>query len=94
MPGVPLGLFGGSTYDDLTMPVTSGDVFVFCSDGIFEAFDEAAQEFGTARTMAVIEQHWQRPAKEIVDAVVRAVQAFSGEAVQADDRTIVVVKIT
>src|SRR5688500_5160674 len=39
MPGVPLGSFGTSTYDDLVVPLASGDVFVLCSDGISEAFD-------------------------------------------------------
>ena len=48
MPGVPLGSFGGSTYDDFQVPLAAGDVFVLCSDGIFEAFDEAGQEFGAA----------------------------------------------
>ena len=49
MPGVPLGSFAGSTYDEITLDLRLGDVFVFCSDGIFEAFDEAGQEFGAGR---------------------------------------------
>ena len=51
MPGVPLGSFGGSTYDDFQFPLEAGDVFVFCSDGIFEAFDEAGEEFGARRVL-------------------------------------------
>ena len=56
MPGVPLGSFGGSKYDDFQVPLAAGDVFVLCSDGIFEAFDEAGQEFGAERVIDVIER--------------------------------------
>jgi sigma-B regulation protein RsbU (phosphoserine phosphatase) len=93
MPGVPLGSFGGSTYDDFQVPLAAGDVFVLASDGIFEAFDEAGQEFGAPRVMDVIERNYTRPAKEIVNELFTAVQNFCGDAPQSDDRTVVVVKI-
>jgi sigma-B regulation protein RsbU (phosphoserine phosphatase) len=93
MPGVPLGSFGGSQYDDFQVPLAAGDVFVLCSDGIFEAFDEAGQEFGAPRVIDVIERTFMRPSKEIVNEVFGAVQNFCGDAPQSDDRTVVVVKI-
>ena len=94
MPGVPLGAFGSSTYDEVQVPLAPGDVFVFCSDGISEAFDEAGQEFGTPRLIDVIERTYLRPAKEIVGEICGAVQQFCGDAEQNDDRTVVVVKIS
>jgi sigma-B regulation protein RsbU (phosphoserine phosphatase) len=93
LPGIPLGSFGGSQYDDFQVPLSAGDVFVLCSDGIFEAFDEQGQEFGAPRVIEVIERTYQRPAKEIVHEVFAAVQNFCGDAPQSDDRTVVVVKI-
>jgi sigma-B regulation protein RsbU (phosphoserine phosphatase) len=93
MPGVPLGSFGGSTYEDFTVPLAAGDVFVLCSDGIFEAFNESSQEFGAARVMEVVEQNYTMPAKDIVNAMFSAVQIFCGDAEKSDDRTVVVVKI-
>jgi sigma-B regulation protein RsbU (phosphoserine phosphatase) len=94
MPGVPLGTFGSSTYDEVKLPLATGDVFVFCSDGIFEAFDESNREFGTARAIEVVTANWQRSSKEIVGEMLAAVQRFCGDAEQSDDRTIVVVRIT
>jgi sigma-B regulation protein RsbU (phosphoserine phosphatase) len=94
MPGVPLGALGSSVYDEVKLPLETGDVFVFCSDGIFEAFDESGKEFGSARAIEVIKANWQRPSREIVGEMLAAVQRFSGDAEQADDRTIVVVRIT
>jgi sigma-B regulation protein RsbU (phosphoserine phosphatase) len=93
MPGTPLGSFGGSQYDDFQFPLEAGDTYVLCSDGIFEAFDEAGQEFGAARVLEVIERTHERPAKEMVNEIFAAVQTFCGDAPQSDDRTVVVVKI-
>ena len=75
------------------MPLAVGDVFLLCSDGIFEAFNEAGQEFGAERLIAVVEQNYMMPAKDIVNAMFSAVQNFCGDAEQSDDRTVVVVKI-
>jgi len=93
MPGVPLGSFGTSKYDDFQFPLEAGDIYVLCSDGIFEAFNEASQEFGAARVIEVIERSAAKPSKEIVNDVFSAVQLFCGDAPQSDDRTVVVVKI-
>jgi len=93
MPGTPLGSFGGSQYDDFQFPLEEGEIYVLCSDGIFEAFNEAAKEFGAARVIEVIERTHDRPAKEMVNEIFGAVQLFCGDAPQSDDRTVVVVKI-
>lgn len=93
MPGVPLGSFGTSTYDDVVVPLALGDVFVLCSDGISEAFNQDGQEFGDERVIEVVEQNCARTAKEIVAEIFSAVQQYCGDAEQSDDRTVVVVKI-
>jgi sigma-B regulation protein RsbU (phosphoserine phosphatase) len=93
LPGIPLGSFGSSQYDDVTVPLEVGDVFVLCSDGISEAFDEESQEFGSERVLDVIERTHTQSAKDIVNALFSAVQNFCGDAPQSDDRTVVVVKI-
>jgi sigma-B regulation protein RsbU (phosphoserine phosphatase) len=93
-PGVPLGSFPAITYDEVTASLAAGDVFVFYSDGISEAMNASAAEFGTERLIQVIEQHRARPAKAIADAIFSAVYDFCGEAEQNDDRTVVVIRVT
>jgi phosphoserine phosphatase RsbU/P len=93
MPGTPLGAFGASQYDDFQFPLEAGDIYVLCSDGIFEAFDEAGRDFGADRVIEVIERSHDRPSNEIVNELFAAVQNFCGDAPQSDDRTVVVVKI-
>jgi phosphoserine phosphatase RsbU/P len=94
LPGVPLGSFSGTTYDEATYPLAPGDVFVICSDGISEAMNEDGNEFTASRLIAVVEQTRRSSAKVIVDAIFEAVEAFRGEAIQNDDMTAVAIKIT
>lgn len=94
MPGVPLGSFGGSSYDETVVDLHAGDVWVFCSDGIFETWNEAGDEFGATRLLEIVDARRTASAKDIVAAIFSAVSAFRGDAEQTDDQTTVVVKIT
>ncbi len=94
LPGVPLGSFAGLNYDEVTLDLRVGDLFVFCSDGVTEAQDPLLREFGVERLLAVVDETCDRSAREIVDAIFAAVQEFRGEHSPNDDTTAVVVKIT
>ena len=94
LPGVPLGSFPGITYDEVTLPLHPGDVFVFCTDGIFETLDEAGAEFGARQVCEIVHANRSLAARGIVDAIFDAVSAFRGQPPQNDDMTAVAVKIT
>ena len=94
LPGVPLGSFAGSNYDEVQFDLSPGDVFVFCSDGVFEANDALGREFGAERLLAVIAASWREPAGRLVDAIFSAVQEFRGDTPPNDDMTAVALKIT
>jgi len=94
LPGVPLGSFSGVSYDEVTIPLHAGDVFVFCTDGIYEAAADDGKEFGAKRLCDIIKDSRKGSARNIVDAIFDAVIMFRGTAPQADDMTAVAVKIT
>jgi len=94
MPGVPLGSFAASSYDETVVDLHADDVLVFCSDGVFEAWNKEGDEFGATRLLEVVDQSRHKTAKEIVTAIVDQVAKFRGDAPQTDDQTAVVVKIT
>jgi sigma-B regulation protein RsbU (phosphoserine phosphatase) len=94
LPGVPLGSFPGSTYDELTIALHQGDLFVFCSDGVFEAMNANGEEFGAARLIDVVAGARQQDAKTLVASIVTAVDAFREGAAPNDDMTAVAVRIT
>ena len=94
LPGVPLGAFPGSAYDEVAFDLAAGDLYVFCTDGVSEAMDARKREFGTERLQQVVEASRQKTAREVVDAVFEAVQNFRGDVPANDDMTAVAVRIT
>lgn len=94
LPGVPLGAFQGSTYDELSFGLHAGDLFVFCSDGVFEAFNPQGDEFGAARLIEVVEQSRELPPPRVLAAVFGAVERFRDGTPPTDDMTAVAVRIT
>jgi sigma-B regulation protein RsbU (phosphoserine phosphatase) len=94
LPGVPLGSFPDVKYDEVTIPLERSDVFVFCTDGIFEMSNDEGAEFGARRVCDVVRAHREESARAIVDAIFDAAITFRGHAPQGDDMTAVAVKIT
>ena len=94
LPGVPLGSFNGSTYDEVTFALHAGDVFVFCTDGVFEAMNANGDEFTAARLLDVVTRSRELPAKRLVDEIFRAVAEWRGDTPPNDDMTAVAVRIT
>jgi phosphoserine phosphatase RsbU/P len=94
LPGIPLGSFAGATYDEVSFDLAPGDTYVFCTDGVSEAFSPGGEEFGTERLISVIGAHRHESAAGIVAAIFAAVEAFRGDRAPTDDMTAVAVRIT
>jgi sigma-B regulation protein RsbU (phosphoserine phosphatase) len=94
LPGVPLGSFQGSTYDEISFALHAGDTYVFCTDGVFEAMNENGEEFTAARLLEVVGGVRDRSPFEIVQAVFGAVHDWRGDTPPNDDMTAVAVRIT
>ena len=92
--GLPLGLMDGVEYDELSVDLKAGDFVLFYSDGLIEAVNEAEEMYQTERLLEVLRQ--SKPdlsAQEMVDLIIRDVQAFVGNVESYDDITIVVVRV-
>jgi phosphoserine phosphatase RsbU/P len=92
--GVPLGSFGGISYDEASFDLHAGDLFVFCTDGVFEAVGADGGEFGVSRLLATVREVHQEPARAVVDAIFEEVRRFRGDTPPNDDLTAVAVRIT
>lgn len=90
--GVPLGLFPGMTWEELSFTLGAGDVLVLYSDGVSEAQTVAFDEFGPERLAAIVERQRDRPAPEIIASIVAAIDEFVEGAPQFDDITLMVIK--
>ena len=94
LAGVPLGMFAGSTYDEVTFDLVPGDLYVFCSDGVYDANNARGEDYGLDRLLKVVSDARQQPAREIVDTIFKSVQDFRGDTPPNDDMTAVAVRIT
>ena len=91
--GLPLGLFENASYEEITVNASSGDVFVFFSDGIVDASNPNDEQFGRTRIEQVVARNCNRNAQQIVNALFQATEKFSEGAPVFDDQTVVVLKV-
>ena len=90
--GTVLGLFSGQDYPDATLELALGESLVLFTDGVTEATDVANRLFGEERLQDCFANGPGPTAADTVEALLRAVRSFAGEAPQSDDITILVVR--
>lgn len=90
--GIVLGVFEHIELEEREIDVAPGDVLVFYTDGVTEAMNSDGQQFGGERLRTTVAAIPDASAQQILSAVVDAVGAFTGDAPQSDDLTLLVVK--
>ena len=91
--GPPIGLMDGSVYQQGTITLEPGDVLVGYTDGISEAMNRADEEWGEDRLTDAIRSNRSAPARELIDRIMQAADAFVADAPQYDDMTTIVVRV-
>ncbi len=93
--GMPLGLFGDTQYEEITVDLLPGDVVVCASDGITDSEDAGEEAFGTGRFRDLLSDVVPMDsALEIADRILTATEEFSGLGnASFDDRTLVVLRV-
>ncbi len=92
--GTVLGVVDHFPFDEDVVRIDAGDLLAVFSDGITEAVDIEDAPFGEARLEGVIRSCMDDPAEKIIDKIVQAVNEYAGQAPQADDLTLVLMKRT
>jgi sigma-B regulation protein RsbU (phosphoserine phosphatase) len=95
--GPVLGPIADSTYGRGFVRLAPGDLLLFYTDGILEAScgdpaDPAHEEYGVDRLVALARRLRERPAREIVEAVLADVARFCQDAPPQDDRTVLALR--
>lgn len=91
--GVPLGLLAGREYDELEIPLESGDLVLIFSDGIPDQTDFDGNDFGITRIAENLIDAHAHSVEQIADKILDAVAKFAGSSVVFDDQTIIVVRV-
>jgi sigma-B regulation protein RsbU (phosphoserine phosphatase) len=89
-----LGFVPDTTYDVAEAALEAGDVLCLYTDGVTEARDPGDREFELSGVVEHLKGAREGSAREIGEGLIAAVRAFSGLEQQADDITLVVLKVT
>jgi sigma-B regulation protein RsbU (phosphoserine phosphatase) len=89
--GIVIGLFDNMAYEESTVELRHGDIFVAYSDGITEPENEFG-EFGEARLIQLVREYRHLPLERISEHVIKEVQDWIGDTEQPDDLTLVLAR--
>lgn len=90
--GVALGLMDNAWYDQVTVHLEPGDLVLFYTDGVTEAWDGRGEQFGTDRLTELVCGHQEDDVADLLRAIEAAVDDFAGETPQFDDVTLLALK--
>ena len=90
--GLPLGLLGGTTYDELRFGMEPGDVLVMISDGVTDAMNPRGEMYDEARLMESLRVDAQEPTADYVKSIYRKIVDFIEDAEVHDDITILALR--
>ncbi len=91
--GTVVGIFEDSEYDQETIQMDSGSLFLAYTDGIVESVNEYGEEFGEDRLIQLVQENRYLSADGIKEAVVKRVLSWTFAEERDDDMTLIVAKI-
>ena len=95
--GLPLGLPAVDLFDEkieeITIPLSPGDRFLFYSDGISEGMNREREEYGVENMEEALLRQESSGGAETIDALIEDVDRFSNGAEQNDDITLLLVEV-
>jgi len=91
--GVPVGLFDSATYEYASVNLQPGDLLACFSDGITEAMNREGQIWNEREITKVLCENRHCSSAELIQKLVQAADDYRAEAEQADDITIVIVRV-
>ena len=90
--GLPLGVAADTQYETLSIAPAGGDVLVFSTDGIVEAFEPSGNQYGHGRLENQVIRHGGSSAHELCADIRSDLDAYCKGRAREDDLTLLVVK--
>ena len=91
--GPIVGILPGAEFSNTVVPLERGDILTLFTDGVTEQENAQGEEFSMERLKSVVRSKEDVPASAAVAAIGDAVSTYAGATEQADDLTVVVVKV-
>ena len=93
LEGMPLGGFIGTERQEISYELQSGDTVLLMSDGLPEMLNPENEMLDYPRTKELFEEVADQPPKAIIDHLFKAGTSWADGEPQADDVTLVVIKV-
>ncbi|MCB0283232.1 MAG: SpoIIE family protein phosphatase [Calditrichae bacterium] len=90
--GVPLGFLQHFDYQKYSMTFNQNQILVIYTDGVTEAMNRNEDEFGLDNVKSIVKNNQDKSAREILDAILEAIDNHASGAEQMDDITMIVLK--
>ncbi|MBZ0290918.1 MAG: PP2C family protein-serine/threonine phosphatase, partial [Anaerolineae bacterium] len=87
-----LGAFDDIQLEEGQTVMQAGDMLVLYTDGVLDAHNQQGRVFDEDRLHGVMRQSVGRSAGQLIDAIIAAVDQFTGGTPQTDDLTLFVIK--
>jgi serine phosphatase RsbU (regulator of sigma subunit) len=79
--------------EEAIIPLRTGDLYLFFTDGMSEAMNVHDDCFGESRLGEIVGAHAHLPTDELRERLLREIEAFVGDAPQHDDMTMILLRI-
>jgi phosphoserine phosphatase RsbU/P len=90
--GTVVGIFPDAEFEQETVQLQGGDIFLAYTDGIIESVNEYGEEFGEQRLISLVEQRLDLTAEQLQKAIVDEVLGWAFEEERDDDMTLIVAR--
>ncbi len=90
--GLPIGILADAAYEMGTASLSAGNWLVIFTDGVVEAVNAKAQEYGESRLIAVAEQNAGSTPPDLLRNLLADLDAYVGNTPQHDDMTCLLLK--
>lgn len=90
--GVPLGILENAPYESQTVTLQPGDWLVIFTDGVVEAENELAEEYGEIRLQVMLNAYIAYEPQALLTTIMTDLDRFVGNAPQHDDVTLMLLR--
>lgn len=87
-----LAVFEDHVFEEKHLNLEQGDTVFLFTDGVTEAFNTQAEEFGEQRLLSCLSDSSDLRPEELVETVTDSVKRFAGDEEQSDDMTVLAVR--
>ncbi len=91
--GLVLGMMPNMQYETEKVPLNCGDVLLLFTDGVTEAMDVNRKQFEEWRLEKILSHRRDSSSRELIDNIIGELNEFSKGAPQADDITMLTLKV-